>query len=159
MNEKLCAPSSEFIVVPRSRQAFVRTNNYFTLNQEDNDSKWQPRLPHAKVNKKDLSNRQLSGPAEDKMLSVGTDSFTPTNVNIAWPFTEMHNYIEANSVNHKQTSIMCNYSPVPKHYQVRKQEFEAGVQWDFGKFQSSNNYALETRFQSEQTNFLKFASF
>jgi hypothetical protein len=53
--EKLKELNTDFLVVPRRRETYLRTNNYAKFSQSETNEIYQPRLPHSKINKKDLA--------------------------------------------------------------------------------------------------------
>jgi hypothetical protein len=77
--------SSDFLIVPKCRQVHYKTNNYAKFAKSDTDEIWQNRLPHTKINKKDLATSQQVPATEEKMLSVGASCFTPGQQNFINP--------------------------------------------------------------------------
>jgi hypothetical protein len=69
---------SDFLVVPKFRKAYFKTNHYAKISGSESEEIWQNRLPHTKINKKDLASSQQTQALEEKMLSTGANIFTPT---------------------------------------------------------------------------------
>jgi len=47
--------NTDFLIVPRRRETYVRTNNFTKISESETDELSQPRLPHTKINKRDLA--------------------------------------------------------------------------------------------------------